>query len=455
MKTRYVSALTAVLLIALAGLMPFNSAGLSLVGFSVHTPGEPPMVDGNGTYHMTAGIWTVLEITLDSPADELTVEMRYTGAQGENWSTYYMWRNSAGSWSDPVYGHYISPENCSADGSTYLFYVGVSYGVYYGNWMLDISSGGSSVASRPVVVDEPKVAASFHSADFNLWGEPFVATTLDSEESMQYFRIVNEGNVPLEYTVNYSAYANRINTTGAHTVIPPGGEARHYLLFRTDAWSPRILSFSGVITATAAYRVPQRENTTHLIPSVASTFTGKVYIGHTSYEIYTDGDLSFQAKKRISADYNSISNLTVFITGNGTATIGVKSSDCSIRSVLYGGRNVTLPLQIELVPDAERNITVTVLADSPETTAAVYYEISYKGDYHKYTTEIAVGPMPQSVDSDETAPVNDSRLAVVAFILILVGGAVAYMVFTQKRLAEEARLREEQAGKKAARRKRK
>ncbi len=455
MKNRYVSVLTAVLLMVVAGLVPTNSNAVSLVAFSVHTPGDAPMIDGNGTYHMSTGIWNIIEVTLDSSVSDLTVEMQYGSAE-QNWTNHYLWKYSGGVWEDPLYQYYIVPENCSVSGNTYLIYLGVDYGAYYGTWTVTISSEGSGIAVRTVILEAPRVAASFHSADFNLRAEPFVATTIDSKDYMQDFRVVNEGNVPLTYTINYSAYADRINTTGKVAIIEPGKDARHYIVFRTGVWSPRILSFDGSISATAAYRIPQRENTTHLIPTVASTFTAEIHIGHTNYEIYTDGDLSFQAKKKTSVDYDSISNLTVFLTGNGSAIIGIKGSDCKIREIVYEGENVSLPLQIELRPDSEKNISLSVLADRPDTTATIIYEISYKGKYHKYTTEMAVGPVPQEgVPGDINGAEAQNRITVVAFLMVLVGAAVAYMLFTQKRLAEEARMREERSDKKPKGRKKK
>ncbi len=455
MKNRYVSVIAAISMIVVAGFVPTNSNAVSLAAFSLHTPGDAPMIDGNGTYHMSSGIWNIIEVTLDSSVSDLTVEMRY-GSGEQNWTNHYIWKYSGGVWEDSLYQHYIIPANCSVDGNTYLIYAGVDYGASEGTWTLSVSSGGVDIALRNIILEEPRVAASFHSADFNLRAEPFVATTIDSKDYMQDFRVVNEGNVPLIYTVNYSAYADRINTTGKVAIIEAGQDARHYITFRTDAWSPRILSFTGVITATAAYRIPQRENTTHLIPSIASSFTGEIRIGHTNYEIYTDGDLSFQAKKKISVDYNSMSNLTVFLTGNGSAIIGIKGSDCRIREIVYDGKNISLPLQIELQPGSERNISVTVLADSPDTTASIIYEISYKGKYHKYTTEMTVGPKPQQETSGDSGELTtQSRITVIAFLLLLVGAGIAYMLFTQKKLAEEARTREEKAEKQAKRRKKK
>jgi|GEM_PF-3207633 len=452
MKNSYMSVLTAIFLMVGVFLVPAGSSAASLVSFSVHTPGFAPIIDENGLYHMNKGIWNIIEVTLDSSVSELTVEMQY-GTGDQNWTNHYIWRYSGGVWEDPLYQHYIVPENCSVEGNTYLIYAGVDYDAYAGTWNLTISSGGNEIAHQSVVVEEPRVAASFRSADFNLWVDPFVETTLDSKDYMQYFSLVNEGNVPLTYTVNYSAYEDRINTTGKAEIIGPGEDSRHYITFRTDAWSPRVLNFTGVITAVAAYRIPQRENAAHLIPSVASTFTAKIHIGYANYELYTSGDLTFQAKKKISMDYNSVSNLTVFLTGNGPAVVGINSSNCTILAVRYNGKNVSLPLQIELRPDVEKNISVTVLADVPNTTADISYDINYKGHSNKYRTEISVGPSSEETTNADVGQTNDTHITVIVFLALVVGVVVVYMLFTQKRMADKGRSRDEKANERRNRRK--
>ncbi len=452
MRTLSTSLSLALIAFTVSSIFIPSGSGISIQSFDMHMVGENPLRDSQGRYRMVAGIWHRVDIYLDVNADAVEMEMQYGDFTEKNTMNHYRWLYSDGNWSDAEYGIYMEPDRCDRTGTLYSFFVGVDGKVNYGVWNLTVRADGEEIYSSEIYVEKATVGADFHSADFVLWTEPFTAETIDSADNMQYLRIVNGGNTPLYYNITFSAFSDRINITGKADVVHVGGEAIQYIRFRTDEWSPRVIEIKGRINAGALYRIPTASTAT-LITGVGTTFPIAVYVGHSGYEILEKDGLTIQIKRRMSVDYGAESELKIFLTGNGTATLDIRGDNCTIEEIVYNGERRNTPFTVLLSREFETNITVRIKADVPDVVARVIYSVEYEGNKSTYSTDVEVGSAPPPEPVPPSAP--DKTLAV-AFIIGAAALATAYILLTHKKAADEVKNRgkKDVSGKKSGRKRR-
>ncbi len=436
------------IMILVAGLLSVQTVQSAEVNeINMHIVGEKPVLR-DGMPLMVAGLWHIVDINTDDSCSHIDLYLSYGNPEEENRSVkdHYHWTyDSDGSvWKDAEYGTYIVPEKCEKFGGLYTFYIGVDGKVDYGVWNMSVVADGKRIIEKNIVVERPSVSSAVSSADFSLRIDPFTAGTIDSEDLGQYVKISDTGNTPLICNMSFSSFSDRIKIKNPVGTLHIGDEEKIYLTFRADAWSPRVLNITGYVKVGSPYRIPTN-TTASLIINLQTTFSIKVYVGHSGYDVIQEDGFTIQKKDSINLVYGEEANLMFFLTGNGTASMGINSENCTIEEIRFQGGTVESPFRVGLLPDREVNGSVRIKADVPDTSGRLIYVINYNGKTYEYHTDIRVGPEPEK---STTEPVTEeNRSAVTAFLILAGVGATAYVLAPKARTREKKKKETEHAKK--------
>ena len=384
---------------------------------------------------LVAGRWQYINVTLDNPADTLTLYL-YKGEEPpasylRNDSNYYAWRyTSPDSW-QPLYSYggcaYINESACFYSENTYSFFVAVSQNAIpknsiQTNWTLRVDCNGVQVFSQQVVLEMPMTGIEPKRGTIVLRVDPFTIKKLSSS-----FGIHNIGNTPITVTVSYNKFSDLINTSNNGIKLSINETSVHNVTITTKKWPPGIIRIEGTSTASPLYWFPC--GTLTLTPRTPLPVPEiYIYVGRSNYEIMEVGDnITFQYKKNITMKYGETKDITAYLCGNGDVTISLSSVNVTIFDVWYDGKRIENPISfmVHSTNSSEHPLKIKIGAQQPNCTGYITYNLNIEGHYYTYKTVIDIG-----------APVSGENKGnpIITFIVIsALIVAIIYLIFIRWR----------------------
>jgi len=408
--------------------LPFSLA-LQVKNLTVAFPDDKPQTRFDKPL-LVAGRWQYINVTLDNPADALTLYL-YKGQEPpasylRNDSNYYAWRYTSPDRWQPLYSYggcaYINESACFHSESTYSFFVAVSQNAIpknsiQTNWTLRIDCNGVQVFSQQVVLEMPKTGIEPKRGTIVLRVDPFTIKKLSSS-----FGIHNIGNTPITVTVSYNKFSDLINTTNNGIKLSVNETSVHNVTMITKKWPPGIIHIEGTSTASPLYWFPY--GTLTLTPRTPLPVPEiYIYVGRSNYEITEVGDnITFQYKKNITMTYGETKDITAYLCGDGDVTISLSSVNVTIFDVWYDGNKIENPISfmVHSTNSSEHPLKIRIGAQQPNCTGYLIYNLNINGHYYSYTTRIAVG-LPLTKKGE-----NNLLVTIVVILSLLI--AIVYII---------------------------
>ncbi len=389
---------TLIIALGLMSLVPTSASE----GFEINLliPGEAPVHNGDGQPVLIAGVWHDLSLSLQATVQErLTLEASALESQPGNMSSHYMWERveEDDSWTDLLYSFFIRPERSNSTGNQVLFHLGVDAAAVPGTWRLSITQDGTPLGEQLIEVRAPRMGYSMSAADFNLRIEPFKAATLSTEDTGQYLRISNSGNVPLRLSVTFDALASRLSLVNPSDVVHINSGTKYFLMADLDPRPPQIIKVNGIARVEVSDLIPS-PGASQIVPAIESEFSLKVVIGRSGYTVQALGNVFFQTIETLRADYGSVVAWQVYLTGDEEVSLDVQVIDAELVGVWLGDDPLTLPASLSPSPQTELPLAIQVRASVPSTYAEVHFTLHLmdSGQVQTYRTIIVVGAKPPS-----------------------------------------------------------
>ncbi len=422
-----------------------QAKSLSIENIEIAIPGQQPRLIQN-TPILVAGIWHYINFTLiDSQSDIITLALYNDNTppspENRNENTYYEWKYNAGNWLEPTeYGDgkysYINSSNCQKNENTYSFYVGIKSDIIANidldeidteTWMLEINSDGTQIKKTEIIIEEPIIGFAQKSAEFFLRCEPFTITEIQPDHT---FGVINRFNVPIRLQLSYTQFSENIQTTNTQAIIHPNSTSSHALIINTPEWPPGIVTIEGIIGAVPLYTVQTgdvylRSTPTQNFPLIL------INVGHENYKIFetTDSEIVFQYEEELDVPYNSLKNITVYVSGNGNLTLNsINAENCSLLNSFYQDAKIqTFPFPIISSNTSEIYINTRIHFNQSNIIAYLTYNLEISDKTYTFQTKINVGGFtPQTQESNNSI----IPIAIVGICLVLV---IVYIVFNQIR----------------------
>ncbi len=392
-----------------------QSAVAQGVEISLNIPGEAPLYDLSGQPVMVAGLWHQLSVSLPSPpTNSVTLRAFLPGSESEGMSGYYEWvRDEADNgWFDPLYSFFIRPELSSVAGPQITFHLGIDAAATPGAWTLEVIRDGSLLSAQPLEVRSPEMGFGLSAADFNFRAEPFQALDLSSAGLGQYLRVINQGNVPLRFSVSFDRLQGRLSLVNPSEIVHLNADARYFVHLSLDPRPPQIIPVKGVSRAEAIHLIPS-PGASRLVPAIEGEFSLKVVVGRGGYSVQSFGTIIFQTLETLRADYGSLVVWQVYLTGSQEVSFDVDVTGARLVGVLQGEDQLALPAMLRPSPTAEMPLTLQVMTDTPSTVAEVVFTLGFPdtGEVRTYLTTIAVGARPPA------GPLQASLLWLIASLM--------------------------------------
>jgi hypothetical protein len=393
---------------------------------------------------IVAGIWHYIDITLEDQNIQ-TINLKFYNGSimpsigDRDETSYYEWKYNTitREWTDlkEYDGYsYINTTHCQKTGNTYSFCVGIKDTLpkitdYFENWTLDIYTDGKEIYSKNVVIEKPSIGLSKTHDDtirFNV--EPFTEIEIRNED--EYFIIGNEGNIPLNITIDYGAYSIITEVTNSSKKLSPDDTFNHFVTIHTESWKAGILTIPGsaigsipenliITTASITFETSIAMNAANL----------EISVGHSNYiiEQIPGSHIVFQYEESLEMYEGQKRNIKVYISGEGLAILDIWSDEINVAILSISGKDQTgTPLTIKSTNTSEYAVTIRVEALRENKVGKITYELEIDGKYHTYTTEITIGP-PQEDNEVTNLPVSS---VIIGLLIIIV---VGYMILTQIR----------------------
>ncbi len=416
---------------------------ISIENIEITIPGQQPRLVEN-TPIIVAGIWHYINFSIiDSQSDSVNLVLYKSNEppsqSNRNENTYYEWEYNAGKWFEPTeYGDgkysYINSTNCQKNENTYNFYIGIKSDIISNSnldeidtetWMLEINSDETQIKKTEIIIEEPVIGFAQKSAEFYLRCEPFIVTEIQPDHT---FGVINRFNVPIRLQLSYTQFSENIQTTNTNAIIHPNSTSSHALIINTPEWPPGIVTIEGIIGAIPLYTVQTgdvylRSTPTQNFPLIL------INVGHENYKIFepTDSEIVFQYEEELDVPYNSIKNITVYISGNGNLSINaISAENCSLLNSFYQDAQIqTFPLPIISTNTSEIYINTRTHFNQSNTIAYLNYNLEIADKTYTFQTKINVGEYtPQTQESTNSI----IPLAIVGICLAIV---IIYIIFNQ------------------------
>jgi hypothetical protein len=319
--------------------------------------------------------------------------------------------------------------SCLKDNDNYCFCVGVkdtlpSKLFYHQNWTLEVYIDGNNVYSEGVVLEKPTPGLAKSHADFiNFNIDPFTVMDAFGDD---FFRVENTGNIPLYVTVDFGVYDNVVESTGFDRILSPFCGFTSYVTVHSKRWKPgRMVLFGNLNGKVPGSIIVPFSNFTFETSVELNAPELRISIGHEDYEIFefVDSDVIFQYVKEIEMKEGEIRDIIVYISGEGTLALDLRSKNLTILKVFSGEIEVVdFPLVITSKGDSEHLVKIKVKALGENSVAFLYYDLRVGGETQVFSTKIRVGPPEPKLEETSLNP-----LSIVA-VLGIIGLVMGYMM---------------------------
>jgi hypothetical protein len=396
---------------------------------------------------MVAGIWHYINVSIDAQDFQDLILKFHSGTSIPNEANrdetnYYEWKYDKNNqlWLDmkEYSGYvYINNESSQTIANTYSFCVGINSNaisnlikgeIEYNNWTLKVYKDQTLLTSQVILVEEPVTGlAKSHGDILKFYVEPF---TIMTDVADDYFKIENTGNIPLVISVDYAEYSDNIYVPELNTKIP-ADQSKSFdgILLQSESWKPGTLKKTGLITQG---RIPEGYiiTTANIVfetsPGINSPDI-EISVGRYDYEIqeWPDNDIVFQYEKELELKEGKVTDIYIYISGNGIVQLNFRTDNISILKVFDESVADTPPLTISSNDDSEHEVKLRVKALKEDITSYIYYDLEIEDNVRTLKTTIQVGP-PEKSKGEE--PMNMTQIILIVMIIALV---VGYMVYSR------------------------
>lgn len=418
------------------------------ININIHMLGEKSQTRFNSPL-IVSGIWHFVKITLEEQ-DIQTINLKfYNGSTmpsivDRDETNYYEWKYNAinQEWTDlKEYEGYsfINTKYCEKTDNTYSFCIGIKDTLpkkinYFENWTLDIYIDGNEIYSKNIVIEKPSIGLSkTHDNTIRFYVEPFTEMVVikDDPNEHEYFIIGNEGNTPLNITIDYGAYNSITEVTNSDKKLSPDNTFNHFITLYTEPWKAGILTITGNVVGTIPDNLIITTSSITFETSLTMNAANlEISVGHSNYKIQQipESHIVFQYEESLEMYEGQIRNIKVYISGEGRAKLDIWSDEINVAILSISGKDQTgTPLTIISTNNSEYAVTIRVEALRENKVGEITYELEIDGKYYTYTTEISIGPPRQR----DTGISNLPASTIIIGILIII--VVGYMILTQLR----------------------
>jgi hypothetical protein len=412
---------------------PVTDAQSNLTALTVTIPGEQQRIISDNPV-LVAGIWHYINITLNQSVSLVSLVF-YKGAIPpviRNETNFYEWEYNdavSANWDDKLYGVYIRNTNCSQINNFYSFYIGIDQVAAAGNWTIDIIVDNIEIHKTTIFVEQKIFSPGIsYPEDFGLQAEPFTEINISSEPNDLYLSLENNGNIPLNVSVSYSQYQNRVTLTNLENILHPFSKTRSYVTVNTgNTWRSGKIFVEASVTLTGQYLI--LTGTVVLPEKLEETFNIPILIGHSNYELFESAtsDITFQYEEQLTVEYDEIKNLIAYIGGSGDVNITVyPPQNATLLKVTHNDEVITqMPFLVHSTNASEQAIVTQIHFTQEDTTALITYKLEIDGEQQSFTTKINVGSQQLK---EEESPDNTLIMIIIGICIITV---IGYMIYNQ------------------------
>ncbi len=435
-RASIVVAVAALLLSSALLLAPENEHRVSAqanMTVTMNIVGLPPRNHASGAPVLVSGIWHDLTVTKQEDTKSVKIEI-YKGGNlpvTKNETNYYYFE-----YNDTFQGSekYIDIPNCAKTGNELKFRIGLHISVDQCVWSMAIFADGEFVETKAVFVEALHPAVSFYSPDIRLRVEPFTVATVSSEAQNLKVSMSNDGNVPMNYSVEFESFSSSASMTGVGEVTNPNNMSGHFVKFSANNLKPGIIKINSTISACPQLMI--NASFINLIPAFGTTFRFEVYIGRAGYEIEPFSNIVVQYPREVPMNHSETRDISVYITGSESqlefSVTNIKLKGVKLNDASKGTKDV---ISIPSSEKKENVIKFTVNANRPEIKATIKMIIKdmTTAVSKPFTINIPVGPR-NITGGEETTTQTDSTPAMLFLVVSMaaIGGIMGIFAIRKK-----------------------
>ena len=415
--------------------MPFASpdcVSAAVSNLSITIGDEAPLMDGDA-FVMVQGTFHTIRFDVGQ-GSALTVILHEGGSppSTKNVSNYYEFEyTSAGGFKDKSYDQFIDPAKCSRDVGSAKFYAAVDPSVSITGWTLKIDVDGTAELSSQISMRRMTVGLSLSQPEFVFRVDPFTAKNTTSEQS---FRSVNEGNVPVGYSMKLDRMVNLITVSSMDGPVHRGETRYHSIKVTVPKYSPQKIDVKGTLKAEVPAALLKLTGTVALQTVIEQVINIQVIIAHPGYDVINlgDGKVVIQYEKSRIAKYGDVLTLKTYYTGRVDVELRFTVSDLQVKDTRLNFNSTSQPLSYHLSEGSEQIVDVVVTPVKDDVTATLRYHIETTDGtiVYEFTTTVAVSASPIPYGEEPLPMLSIAGLAFVVGVVLLV---IAFIVLSRRR----------------------
>ena len=410
-------------LIIVAAVIALSPCALGAVSnLTVGVADELPAKDGDAFVMVQGTFHTVQFDVGSSNAITVVIHEGSSPPATRNVTNYYEFEYTpGGGFKDKAYGTFIDPVRCSRSAGSAKFFVAVDPSVNIGGWTIRIDVDGSPDASSAISMRQITVGLALSQPVFVFRVDPFTPKNSTSEQS---FRTVNEGNVPVTYSIRYDKLASLISISSMDGLVHRGETRYHTVKATIPKYSPQKIDITGTLRAEVPKEVLKLTGTVTLQTSIEQTIGIRLVIAHPGYDVLNlgNGKVVVQYETTRIIKYGDLLTLITYYTGKASATLSYTVSDLEVKGTRFNWNDSKPPLTISLSELSEQTVEVAVTPVKDDVTAKVRYHIESSDGAVKYDFETRV------VVSASSAPRqgNPDEMSLAGFVFVI--GIVVFVI---------------------------
>jgi len=360
---------------------------------SIYVGDEEPMTDGDA-FVMIQGMFHTIRFDIGSGGDILVI--LYSGdtpPSVKNESNYYEFEYSdGGGFRDRNYGQFLDPGKCSRGIGDISFYVALDPSVSISDWTLKIDVNGNTEYSARIVVKRLTIGLTLSQPEFIFRIDPFTASNMTSEQEL---RSVNEGNVPVIYSITLDKLSNMVSVSSMDGIVHRKETRYHSVRVSVPKYSPRRIDIVGTFKAEVPAALLKLTGSVALRTSIEQIVNIRILVAHPGYEIINlgDGKIVIQYEKSRVAKYGDVITLRTYYTGRVDVELRFTQTYLEIKDIRLNFNSTSQPLKYSLSETSEQMVDLVVTPIKDDVTASLrYYIESADGTIrYEFTTSIGVG----------------------------------------------------------------
>ena len=405
--------------------------------FKVYYEGTSPRTTTDGTQILVTGFYHFIEIKFTSQPTNIELQFckENSDCGTQNQSRAYSWKYINNQFYGQKYGNitYLDISRSYIQNFTLFFYAGVHHNATPGEWKVKVFEGTMEKFRSKIYVERyTTLGVAISTADFHLRVDPFKIIENISTSSEEYFRVTNNGNIPITVSVDFGTKNTFLRASNVNNLLLPGDTSYHNIYLNSQSWRPETISFEGTVYASITKYLPDEEG--YIIrANVASSITGIIEVKRSGYQLAITPIGVVQYIDKITIQKNQPVKIGLYITSDiptRTLLFSAKELNVEVRSITYNSEIRKPPFGITVKNDTEEFVELEV--NAPVDGVRGYVNYSFKDINSKIeafvTTEIIVPAInvpifsPSSIEKFFSERGNIYIL--VAIILFLVVGLV-------------------------------